>query len=62
MDMNLVILAGKLAEPPQLRKFASGSSLLRSLVSVRTHAPRRRVDVIPVTLWDPEADHEDQKG
>ncbi len=58
MDMNLVVVAGKLAAPPELREFESGSRLLRSLVTVRSQAPRRRVDVLPVTLWDPPSDHE----
>jgi single-strand DNA-binding protein len=58
MDMNVVVLCGKLAAPPELREFASGARLVRSLVTVRNDAPRRRVDVVPVTLWDPRADHE----
>jgi single-stranded DNA-binding protein len=58
MNMNLVVVAGKLAAPPELREFESGSRMLRSLVTVRSDAPRRRVDVLPITLWDPEADHE----
>jgi single-strand DNA-binding protein len=58
MDMNLVVVAGKLAAPPELREFESGSRLLRSLVTVRSDSPRRRVDVLPVTLWDPESDHD----
>jgi single-stranded DNA-binding protein len=58
MNMNLVVVAGKLAAPPELREFESGSSLLRSLITVRSDAPRRRVDVLPVTLWDPAGDHE----
>ncbi len=58
MDLNLVILLGKLAASPELREFESGSTLLRSLVAVRSDGPRRRVDVVPVTLWDPAPDHE----
>jgi len=58
MDMNLTVLAGKLAAPPEMRQFESGSCLVRSLVTVRSSSPRRRVDVIPVTLWDPPSDHE----
>jgi single-stranded DNA-binding protein len=56
MNMNLVVLGGKLAAPPELREFESGSSLIRCLVTVRSEAPRRRVDVVPVTLWDPAPD------
>jgi len=58
MDTNLVVVSGKIAAPPELREFESGSRLLRILVTVRSDAPRRRVDVLPVTLWDPPADHE----
>lgn len=30
--------------------------LLRLLVGVRTEEPTQRVDVVPVTLWDPDED------
>lgn len=53
MDMNLVVLSGRLAAPVEVRTFESGSHLLRLLMTVRSEAPRRRVDVVPVTLWDP---------
>ncbi|MGH8875535.1 MAG: single-stranded DNA-binding protein [Acidimicrobiia bacterium] len=53
MDLNLVVLSGTLASSPELRVFDSGSCLIRYLVSVRAEEPRRRVDVVPVTLWDP---------
>jgi len=55
MDLNLVIINGRLAAPPEVREFESGRRLVRMLVTVRAEQPRR-VDVIPVTLWDaPEA-------
>ena len=54
MDLNLVVLGGRLAAPPELRVFESGSRLLRFLVTVKSDEPLRRVDVLPVTLWDPE--------
>ena len=54
MDLNLVVLAGRLAAPPEFRKFESGASLVRYLVTVRSEEPRRRVDVVPVTLWNPD--------
>lgn len=53
MDMNLVVLAGSVSAPPEHRVFESGAKLLRLLITVRTDEPRRRVDVVPVTLWDP---------
>lgn len=56
MDLNLVVLSGRLAAPPELRTFDGGSKLVRYLVTCRTEEPRRRVDVLPVTLWDPPQD------
>jgi single-strand DNA-binding protein len=53
MDLNLVVLCGRLATEPELRAFDSGAQLIRLLVTVRSDEPRRRVDVVPVTLWDP---------
>lgn len=53
MDLNLVVLCGKLAVDPELKSFDSGMRLVRLLVTVRSDEPRRRVDVVPVTLWDP---------
>ncbi|MDX1690216.1 MAG: single-stranded DNA-binding protein [Acidimicrobiia bacterium] len=52
-DLNLVVLAGRLAAPPEVRTFERGSRLVRWLVTTRSEAPERRVDVVPVTLWDP---------
>ena len=53
MDLNLIVLCGRLATEPELRVFDSGARLIRYLVTVRSEEPRKRVDVIPVTLWDP---------
>ena len=52
VDLNLVVLAGRLAAPPEIRQFESGSTLARYLITVRSEA-HSRVDVVPVTLWDP---------
>ncbi len=62
MDLNIVVLRGRLATTPEFRTFDSGSSLLRYLVTVKTETPRRRVDVIPVTLWEPAQDVIDDPG
>ena len=56
MDFNLVVLSGRLAAPPELRVFESGLRLVRYLITVCTDEPRRRVDVVPVTQWDPPKD------
>ena len=51
MDLNLVVLAGRLAAAPEIRSFDNGSSLVRYLVTTRSERPRRRIDVVPVVLW-----------
>lgn len=62
MDLNLIVLCGRLAVDGELRIFDSGARLLRYLVTVRVDYPRRRVDVIPVTFWDPPDDLVDTLG
>lgn len=56
MDLNLVVVSGRLAAPPEIRQFESGARLARYLVTVRSEEPARRVDVLPVTMWDPSAE------
>jgi single-stranded DNA-binding protein len=53
LDLNLVVLCGKLAADPEPRMFDSGLRLIRYLVTTRAEHPKRRIDVVPVTLWDP---------
>ena len=52
MDLNTVVLAGRLASAPEVREFNNGSTVTRLLVVVRTEQPRRRTDVVPVACWD----------
>ena len=56
MDLNLIVISGRIAVEPEFNTFNSGASLLRLLVTVRTEEPRRRVDVLPVVLWNPGDD------
>ncbi len=56
MDLNLIVLSGRIAAEPEVLTFASGTRLLRLLVTVRSEEPRRRIDVLPVVLWDPADD------
>jgi single-stranded DNA-binding protein len=56
MDLNLVILAGRIAAEPEIRTFESGTTLMRLLVTVRSSEPRHRLDVVPVVQWDPDPD------
>jgi single-stranded DNA-binding protein len=53
MDLNLIVLCGRLTVDGELRVFDSGSRLVRYLITVRSEHPRNRVDVVPVTYWDP---------
>ncbi len=56
MDLNVAVIAGTLAAPPEIRTFESGTRLARYLVTVRSTEPRKRVDVVPVVEWDPPED------
>ncbi len=62
MDLNLIVLCGRLSVDAEMRTFDSGARLIRYLMVVRADHPRRRVDVIPVTLWDPPGELLDQPG
>lgn len=62
MDLNLLVLCGRIATEPEIRVFDSGTRLVRYLITVRSEAPRRRVDVVPVTLWDPTDDQVAEPG
>lgn len=54
MDLNMVVLNGRLATEPELRVLDSGSRMARLLVAVRSEEPHSRLDVIPVIWWEPE--------
>jgi single-stranded DNA-binding protein len=62
MDLNLIVMCGRLAVDGELRVFDSGTKLIRYLVTVRVDFPRSRIDVIPVTLWEPSDELVDQPG
>jgi single-strand DNA-binding protein len=53
IDINLVQIVGRIATEPELRVFDSGTRLIRYLITTRQSDPTRRVDVVPVTYWDP---------
>ncbi|MCL1598068.1 MAG: single-stranded DNA-binding protein, partial [Actinomycetia bacterium] len=52
MDLNLVVVAGRLAAEPEIRIFDGGATLVRYLVTTRTEEPRRRIDIVPCVMWD----------
>jgi single-stranded DNA-binding protein len=61
LDLNLVVIAGKLAATPEVRVFEGGSTLVRILVTTRTGGEgtgkRQRLDVVPVVMWDVKPGH-----
>jgi single-stranded DNA-binding protein len=54
MDLNMVVLDGRLAAAPDYRVLESGSRMARLLVAVRSEEPHSRLDVLPVVWWEPE--------
>ena len=56
MEMNVVVLAGRLAADAELKTFDSGATMARCLMTVRQEEPRRRLDVVPVVIWNPDPD------
>jgi len=54
MDLNMVMLNGRLAAVPEHRVLDSGSRMARLLVAVRSEEPHGRLDVLPVSWWEPE--------
>ena len=52
MDLNIVVISGRLAAAPEVRTFDGGATVVRYLVTNRSETPRRRIDVVPVVLWD----------
>lgn len=54
MDLNMVVLNGRLAAVPDYRVLESGSRMARLLVAVRSEEPHSRLDVLPVVWWEPE--------
>jgi single-stranded DNA-binding protein len=55
MDLNLVVVSGRLAAAPEVRVFDSGVTVIRLLVTTKRTEPRQRTDVVPVTYWgDPD--------
>jgi single-stranded DNA-binding protein len=52
MDLNIVVISGRLAAKPEVRILEGGSTLVRYLIAARSETPRRRIDVLPVVQWD----------
>lgn len=56
MDLNLVVLCGRVATPPEHRTLETGGTVLRVVMTVATGHPHRRVDLLPVIVFDPPDD------
>lgn len=56
MNINMAVLAGRLATEPELKTFDSGKRMMRLLITVRSTLSSPRLDVIPVVWWDPDED------
>jgi len=55
MDLNLVVIAGRIAVPPVLTVHDPDETTLKFSVTVRSE-DGHRVDVIPITLYNPATD------
>ncbi len=55
MDLNMVVLAGKVAGLPEVRNEDGGLRQLRFMVTVRAK-DGHTMPTIPVHLWDPDRD------
>ena len=56
MDENIAIVTGLLTSPTEIRTLDSGAVIARYLLAVRSTEPRHRLDVIPVTQWNPPSE------
>ena len=54
MDVNELVISGRLAAAPDYRVLESGSTMARLLVAVRSEEPHSRLDVLPVVWWEPQ--------
>ena len=58
MDLNMVVINGRLAAAPDFRVLESGARMARLLVAVRSDEPHSRLDVLAVVWWEPENEFE----
>jgi single-stranded DNA-binding protein len=56
MDLNMIVLCGRIVAEPEVDELVSGSVRARLRLTVRSDHPGRRIDVLPVTCWDPPAE------
>ena len=53
MDLNLVLIKGRMVAAPDVVTFPDGVCFMRLLVAVHTECPTARLDVLPVIWWEP---------
>ena len=50
MDINVVVLIGRLSAPPQIS--TEENTVVRLLVASRSETPIKRLDLLPVAWWN----------
>ena len=56
MDLNMIVLCGRIVSEPEVDELGGGSVRARVRLTVRSDHPGRRIDVLTVTCWDPPAE------
>ena len=54
MDVNVVVLTGRLSAPPQISR--NDTTVVRLLIAAKSDAPTKRLDLLPVVWWNPKLD------
>ena len=48
MDVNVVVLMGRLSAPPQISR--NDNTVVRLLIAAKSDAPTKRLDLLPVVV------------
>jgi single-stranded DNA-binding protein len=54
VDINVVVLVGRLSAPPEISR--DENTVVRLLIASRSDAPTKRLDLLPVVWWNPTSD------
>jgi single-stranded DNA-binding protein len=54
VDINVVVLVGRLSAPPEISN--DENTVVRLLIASRSDAPTKRLDLLPVVWWNPTSD------
>lgn len=55
MDLNMIVLCGRIVAEPEFDDCGGGLVRARLRLTVRSDHPGRRIDVLPITCLDPPA-------